>query len=91
MTRTAWEDGVAESAAEAAAGGMQVLFTETSAGLDNKAYDAPFAASFIVHASAALLSIPNVPTMSVRVGGVSSGQLVLAGGEPCCGSRGEAV
>ena len=40
------------------------MITETSAGLDNGAYDAPFAAAFIVHASAALLGISNVPTMS---------------------------
>jgi len=66
LQRTLWEDGIAAAAAVAGAAGLPLVITETSAGLDNRAYDAPFAASFIVHASAALLGIANVPTMSVR-------------------------
>ena len=66
LKRTQWEDGIAQAAAVAGAAGLPLVVTETSAGLDNRAYDAPFAASFIVHATAALLGIANVPTMSVR-------------------------
>lgn len=64
LKRSQWEDGIAQAAAVAGAAGLPLVVTETSAGLDNRAYDAPFAASFIVHATAALLGIANVPTMS---------------------------
>ena len=47
----------------AGAAGLPFVLTEMSAGLNN-AYDAPFAASFLVHTAAAFLGVPNVPTLS---------------------------
>jgi hypothetical protein len=66
-TRTSWEEGVLAAWANASAAGLPFVMTETSAGLDNNAYDAPFAASFIVHASAAILGVPGFPTLSFWV------------------------
>ena len=63
LTRTAWEDGVIAAAGTAAAAGLPLVLTEMSAGLSS-AYDAPFAAAFIVHAAAAFLGVANVPTLS---------------------------
>jgi xylan 1,4-beta-xylosidase len=50
--------------ANVTAAGLPLVITEFSAGLDNNAYDAPFAASFIVHSSAAILGVPSFPTLS---------------------------
>jgi hypothetical protein len=64
LTRTAWEDNITAAAAVAAAAGLPLVVTEMSAGLANNAYDAPFAAAFVVHAAAAFLGAQNVPTLS---------------------------
>ena len=62
--RTEWEEGVLANADIAKKAGFPYVMTEFSAGLSNEAYDAPFAASFIVHATAALLAATHIPTMS---------------------------
>jgi xylan 1,4-beta-xylosidase len=63
FNRTTWEEGVIAAAEVADAAGLPFVLTEMSAGLNN-AYDAPFAASFLVHTAAAFLGVPNVPTLS---------------------------
>lgn len=62
-TRTQWEDEIIAVAEEAAAAGLPLVMTEVSAGLTTQ-YDPPFAASFVAHATAAFLGVPNVPTLS---------------------------
>ena len=61
--RTEWEDDIIAKAQEAAAAGLPLVVTEISAGLGSQ-YDPPFAGSFIAHAAAAFLGVPNVPTLS---------------------------
>jgi xylan 1,4-beta-xylosidase len=64
ITRTSWEDNITAAADVAEAAGLPLVVTEFSAGLANGAYDAPFAAAFVVHAAAAFLGARNVPTLS---------------------------
>lgn len=63
-SRTGFEDNVAAAAATAAAAGLPFVLTEFSAGLDNHAYDAPFAAAFLVHITAAWLGNANISSAS---------------------------
>jgi xylan 1,4-beta-xylosidase len=63
FNRTTYEDQIIAAAEVAGAGGLPLVLTEMSAGLNN-AYDAPFAAALLVHEAAAFLGVPNVPTMS---------------------------
>ena len=62
-SRTQWEDDIIAKSIEAAAAGLPLVLTEISAGLGTQ-YDPPFAGSFILHAAAAFLGVPNVPTLS---------------------------
>lgn len=64
ITRTSFEEALYEVAAKAAAAGLPFVMTETSAGWEFKAYDAPFAGSWIIHQASAFLGVANVPTMS---------------------------
>lgn len=61
--RTQWEDDIIKASMEAAAANLPLVVTEISAGLGSQ-YDPPFAGSFILHAAAAFLGVPNVPTLS---------------------------
>ena len=64
VTRTSFEERLYDVAAATAAAGLPFVMTEASAGWEFKAYDAPFAASWIAHMGAAFLGVANVPTIS---------------------------
>ena len=64
VTRTSFEEHLYGVAATTAAAGLPFVMTEASAGWQFKAYDAPFAASWIAHMGAAFLGVANVPTIS---------------------------
>ena len=64
FARDGFEGMVNDTANFAAAHGLPLLITEFSAGLNNNAYDAPYAASFLAHVAAAFQDVPNVPLLS---------------------------
>ena len=76
IKRTTGEDNIILKAKEAEIAGLPLVLTEISAGLGTQ-YDAPFAASFIFHAAASFLGVPNVPTLSFWTFTVCSSVIII--------------